>query len=107
MKKKARKGLFQAPKNQRISLSIPSQLSSDLGHIARQLGMSKTALIVGLLHDLSEPLIECVGLIPLEGEPDDQVMRMRGRSVDLIGARIAELNIAAEQLRREQSDDSE
>lgn len=75
----------------RVTFTLPSDLTDDIKLCASALGVSRSALVaesLSALHDLARILRESGAT---ESSLDsDGVMRARGRSVELLQARIAE-----------------
>lgn len=74
----------------RVSLTVPESLRTDLDIIATRLGVSRSALVTNLLLPGISDLITLLDLLPDEPSEND-LLRARGKSVELIGARIAEV----------------
>lgn len=87
-KKFAGMGSNQAPKKRRVSFTVPVSLHEDLEHVARQLGVSRSALASSLLEGVLTPLVASIGDLPIDNPSPDDVLRMRGRSVEVIEEKL-------------------
>lgn len=71
----------------KITVSLPSDFVASLDLVSKRLGVSRSAFLAMVA---AEPVNELAGLLrelPLEPEPRD-VVRFRGRSVELAQARL-------------------
>jgi hypothetical protein len=74
----------------RVTFTLPSDLTDDIKLCASVLGVSRSALVaesLSALHDLARILRDSGATDSLDS---DGVMRARGRSIELLQARIAE-----------------
>lgn len=70
-----------------ISISLPFDLLRQVDYAALRLGITRSALIGQALDQVIAPLSELLRDTPDEPTPDD-VLRLRGRSRDLIETRV-------------------
>ena len=78
------------------TFSLPPEVHEHLGYVSRRIGVSRSALLVGLI---AEPLADMAALFEDLGESPTEadVVRFRGKSRDLVEQRI-------EGLRRHEND---
>lgn len=74
----------------KISVTVPPELLADLDHVAARLGVSRSALVSGLLGDVLPDMRTVLDAIPLSPEPLDMV-RFRGASADIVRKRLDEV----------------
>jgi metal-responsive CopG/Arc/MetJ family transcriptional regulator len=74
---------------ERVTLSLPKSLASDLTYMSRRMGMSRSALVGQLLAE-APYLAEVMRQLPEAGATEDDVIRARGASVALVNQRVAD-----------------
>lgn len=74
----------------KISVTVPPELLADLDHVAARLGVSRSALVSGLLGDVLPDMRTVLDAIPLSPEPLDMV-RFRGASAEIVRKRLDEV----------------
>lgn len=74
----------------KISITLPPDLVSDMDYIAGRLGVSRSALIAGILPESLHLMRGMLEQVPLNPTPDD-VLRFRGESADLVRQKIDSL----------------
>ena len=74
----------------KISITIPVQMREDLEYIASKMGVSKSALLTSLSAEPLSDLAKLISSVP-ENPTQEQVLRLRGASVDLIEQRMDSL----------------
>ena len=74
----------------KISVSLPAELVSDLDYLASRTGVSRSALIGGLLREAASEVRKILELIPPNPTPAE-MLRMRGQSEEAIRARLESL----------------
>lgn len=74
----------------KISVSLPAELVSDLDYLASRTGVSRSALISGLLLEAASEVRKILELIPPNPTPAE-MLRMRGQSEEAIRARLESL----------------
>lgn len=74
----------------KISVSLPVELVSDLDYLARRTGVSRSALIGGLLSEAASEVRKILELVPPNPTPAE-MLRMRGQSEEAIRARLESL----------------
>lgn len=82
----------------RTSFTLPPELLSDLDRISGVMGVSKSALLSGILR---QPIADLVLVLERSGvfdgsPPSDVKARMRGESAEVIRMRLAELDSLAD-----------
>lgn len=75
----------------KISLSLSADLVHDLDVLSARLGVSRSAIISSVLAGPLRAARETVEMVPVNPAPADQVVRMRGESVEVVQARLASL----------------
>lgn len=71
----------------KISVSLPTQLVSDLDYLAGRTGVSRSALIGELLSDAASEVRKILELVPPNPTPAE-MLRMRGQSEEAIRTRL-------------------
>jgi len=79
------------PKISRLSISVPPELASDLNYVHRRLSVSKSALVTSLLQDGLRDFRMLLESLP-ESPADEDIIRFRGASAEMVLARIASLS---------------
>lgn len=74
----------------KISVSLPTELVSDLDYLASRTGVSRSALISGLLCEAASEVRKILELIPPNPTPAE-MLRMRGQSEEAIRSRLESL----------------
>jgi len=74
----------------RVTVSIPIELADGLTYLARRMAVSKSALVAELLKEVPE-LVEIVQGVPEQGATQKDVVRARGRSLELVEARVGKV----------------
>lgn len=82
---------------QKISLALDPSVVSDMAHISKRLGVSRSALVGYLLSESVPVMRQLLDQIPLSPTPADAV-RFRGESIALVQERIADLQGIADDL---------
>lgn len=77
----------------RVTLSLPRELAADLGYLSRRMGVSKSALVSELVQEASA-LAEILRELPEDGVTEEQLIRARGRSLQLVHDRVASARAA-------------
>lgn len=82
----------------RASFTLPPELVSDLDRLSSVMGVSKSALLSGVLRD---PVADLLSVLErsgvFDGAPISEVKaRMRGESAEVIRMRLAELDALAD-----------
>lgn len=84
----------------KISVSISAPLVDDLQYLSARLGVSRSALITELLGEALPALASVLRMVP-EGASPEEAKRLRGASVGVIRARLAEAQRAADEFEAE------
>jgi hypothetical protein len=71
----------------RITVSLPSDLAADLSYVHRRVGVSRSAFVAAFLEEGIRDLRALLESLPDSPTPDD-VVRLRGDSVDLVNSRM-------------------
>lgn len=74
----------------KLSVSLASHLVDDLDVLSARLGVSRSAIISGVLAEPLHAARVVLEAIPLDQTPGDAV-RMRGDSIEIVQARLASL----------------
>ena len=74
----------------KISISVPVSMREDLEFIAAKMGVSKSALLTSLSAEPLSDLAKLISLVP-DNPTQEQILRLRGASVDLIEQRMESL----------------
>lgn len=74
----------------KISITVPAQMREDLKYIASKMGVSQSALITSLSAEPLSDLAKLISQVP-DNPSQDQILRLRGASVDLIEERMESL----------------
>lgn len=74
----------------KISVTVSPEVLADLDHVTKRLGVSRSALVSGLLGDLLPDMRSVLDAVPLSPEPLD-VVRFRGASAGIVRKRLEEL----------------
>lgn len=74
----------------KISVTIPPDLVDDMDYVAARLGVSRSALIAGILPESLHLMRSMLEQVPLNPSPDD-VLRFRGESAELVRQKIDSL----------------
>ena len=74
----------------RVSLSLPVSLRNDLDTLSSHLSITRSALVSNLLLETVPDLILLLNSIPDQPTEND-LIRARGKSLELIGERISRL----------------
>lgn len=74
----------------KISVSLPTALVEDLDFLATRTGVSRSALISGLLSEAASEVRKILELIPPNPTPSE-MLRMRGQSEEAIRTRLESL----------------
>ena len=74
----------------KISVSLPTEIVSDLDYLAVRTGVSRSALIGQLLQESVPEVRRILELVPPNPTPAE-MLRMRGQSEDLIRERLQSL----------------
>jgi len=74
----------------KLSVSLAADLVHDLDVLSARLGVSRSAIISSVLTDPIRAARETVDMVPVNPNPNDLV-RMRGESVEVVQARLASL----------------
>lgn len=75
----------------RVSFYISESLNDDLVVLSRRMGISKSVLVDRLLEVPVRSLVDLLSSLP-EGPSAGDVVRFRGRSIDLVERQIAEMH---------------
>ena len=75
----------------KISVTVPPELLADLDHVAARLGVSRSALVSGLLGEVLPDMRALLDAVPLNPEPLD-IVRFRGASADIVRKRLGEVH---------------
>lgn len=74
----------------KISITVDPALLDDLDYVSKRAGVSRSALISGLLGEILPATRELFEKVPLNPEPAD-VVRFRGESADIVRARLGSI----------------
>jgi len=74
----------------RVSFYISESLNDNLGVLSRRMGISKSVLVDRLLEVPVESLVTLLSALP-ESPSAGDVVRFRGRSMDLVERQISEM----------------
>lgn len=74
----------------KISVSLPPSLIEDLDYLAGRTGVSRSALIAGLLTEAATEVRKILELVPPNPTPAE-MLRMRGQSEEAIRTRLETL----------------
>lgn len=74
----------------KISVTVPPELVADMDYVASRLGVSRSALIAGILPEALHSMRSMLEQVPLNPSPDD-VLRFRGESAELVRQKIDSL----------------
>lgn len=83
-------------KKSKLSFSLSTQNSDDLKYISHRLGVSRSALVDGVLSGALSDMMKVVDSLPqtppeTNDELESCVKRLRGASIQVVGARIQSL----------------
>lgn len=84
-------------KLQKVSLALGPEVVIDLDYVAKRMGVSRSALVNGLLLEAVPHMRKLLEQIPLSPTPAD-VVRFRGESAKVVEERLAELQGIANDL---------
>lgn len=84
-------------KIRKISLSLDSTLVTNLDYLSTRLGVSRSALVSELLADGVSEMRRLIELVPPNPTPQD-LIRMRGASVDSVRERLGSLRSMSDDL---------
>lgn len=87
----------------RINLTINADLFCDLDYVARNLNVSRSALVSQLLSEPLRVMVEALGGLDLPSGSHDSVRRARGQSLDAIGDLVRRVEAQYQALRDEDS----
>lgn len=74
----------EGTKSYRTSLTLPADLAVGLNHLAKQLGISQSALVTALLSQAIPNLQKLVSLADSDGTEQEKAKRFRGASIDYV-----------------------
>lgn len=83
-------------KTQRITLSLPSSVVSDLDFLSKALGVSRSAFVSAAFADLLPPLVPLASITSKSSESDSK--RYRGEFIAELNKAIERLNAGVEGL---------
>jgi hypothetical protein len=77
----------------KISITVPPEMVDDLAYLTSRLGVSRSALIAGLMGDSLPAMRKVLEQVPLDPTQlsGPELVRMRGESEQIIRDRIASL----------------
>jgi len=81
----------------KISITVDPALLDDLDYVVARLGVSRSALISGMLGEAVPDMRKLLEQVPLNPEPAD-VVRFRGESAGVVRQRIESLRALDEDL---------
>lgn len=81
----------------KISITVSPELAADLDHVAGRLGVSRSAIISGLLAAPVSDMRAMLDQLPLNPTPAD-VVRFRGASAEVVRDRLSNLQGIADDL---------
>lgn len=81
----------------KISITLSPDLVDDLAYLVRRTGVSRSALISGLLGDALPPMRELLEQVPIDPTPAD-VVRFRGSSAAIVRERLDSVRSLADDL---------
>lgn len=71
----------------RTSFSLPPELIGDLDFVSKRIGISRSALVAGILKEACQPMVALIREIPEEPTASDAV-RFRGESQRVVNERV-------------------
>lgn len=69
------------------SFSLPPEVDADLTYLSGRVGVTRSALLASFLSEPLHDLRKLVEAVPQQPTPDD-VLRLRGRSAELVQQRM-------------------
>jgi len=85
----------------KISISLPAETISDLDHISKSLGYSRSALISVLLVPSVDGMMSVVGSLPLDSPSDSELKRFRGDSKKNLSSLVDDISLQINDLNRD------
>lgn len=84
----------------KLSVSLPSELVDDLDYLSARLGVSRSAIIGGMLHESIRSSRRLLEMVQVDPDQEDSSLRMRGDSIEIVHSRLASLQGMANDLFR-------
>lgn len=71
----------------RVSMSLPPDLVADLTYVSHRLGVSRSALVSGILREATDSIVPLLRTLPEEPTEAD-ALRFRGESQRVVNDRV-------------------